>query len=236
MLRHIHKNKQHEPHYAEQCYSGKHIDVVDTHPRVHDEPAEAVFRAERLGKKQHGKRGAKGNQFRGRGAVPGKKTYLSKITRKTGFLFAACCTEGAHLGGLNDDCVKQAARFGGSFSAAFQIKDDLLDILGSKSAMGKPVGNDLKEGVFTLPVLLAAAKNAETKALVEQFINCPEERSDSSIKRIHESVIKSGGAAEAESILKRYISRAENNQAKLPQTQGSEMLSFIMRGTFAEYM
>jgi heptaprenyl diphosphate synthase len=176
-------------------------------------------------------------QFRGRGSVPGIKTYLSRITRKTGFLFAACCAAGAHLGGLGEDAVKHATRFGSSFGAAFQIKDDLLDILGSKKTIGKPTGNDLKEGIVTLPVLLAAAKDADTKALVDEFISDLDNRFDEiKIRAIQEAVIRSGSAREAESILKKYISRAENYRGKLPRTTGNEMLSFIMRNTFKEYM
>lgn len=176
-------------------------------------------------------------QFKGRGALPGIKTYLSRITRKTGFLFAACCACGAHLGGLNEDGVKCSARFGSSFGAAFQIKDDLLDILGTKSAIGKPTGSDIKEGVFTLPVLLAAAKDEGTKDMLERYIGGTDkaQHNEEIIMQLRENVIRSGADKDAASVLKKYISRAEGYRKRLPQSPGSDMLFHILQNTFKEY-
>lgn len=108
-------------------------------------------------------------QFRGRGKLPGFKTYLSRVSRKTAVLFAACCAVGSHMAGLPEETVKLAARFGAYYGIAFQIKDDLLDMTEHPSRIGKPVGNDLKEGVVTLPVLLAA-QDKNVRARVERFL------------------------------------------------------------------
>jgi heptaprenyl diphosphate synthase len=171
-------------------------------------------------------------QFRCRGSLPGFKTYLSRITRKTGFLFAACCAAGAYLGGLPDESIKLAVRFGNCYGTAFQIRDDLLDILGDQRRIGKPVGNDLTEGIFTLPVLLAAAKD---RALAELIINLGnDEKYGENIRTIIKSVLESGSIGEAETILGRYIERAEKYLERLPVTEGKEMLGFILHATFRE--
>jgi heptaprenyl diphosphate synthase len=165
-------------------------------------------------------------QFRGRGAFPGIKTYLSRIIRKTGFLFAACCAVGARLGGLPDCSVKHAARFGSSFGAAFQIRDDILDIMSNAQNIGKPVGNDIKEGVFTLPLLLAAAKDHRIKELLgtESF----------DFKQVVGMVMEAGGADNAKTILKKYIERANMFLNKLPDNDGRKMLENILETTFKD--
>lgn len=166
-------------------------------------------------------------QFRGRGTIPGIKTYLSRIIRKTGLLFAACCAAGAKLGGLPDDSIKHAARFGSSFGAAFQIKDDILDITSDTERIGKPAGNDIKEGVFTLPVLIAAAKNANIKELL---------KSDAiDYRRIIGMVTDAKGVSEAKDLLNKYTERARTFLNKLPESGGKEMLGYILEITFRSF-
>lgn len=82
--------------------------------------------------------------------------YLEVIERKTARLFAASAYLGARVGGASVETAKTCERFATSFGMAFQLADDLLDFLGDERKLGKPVGTDLKEGVYTLPVLHAA--------------------------------------------------------------------------------
>ncbi len=167
-------------------------------------------------------------QFRGRGAMPGVKTYLSRIIRKTGFLFAACSAAGAKAGGLPDNSIKHTARFGSSFGAAFQIKDDILDIISSTKGIGKPAGNDLKEGVYTLPVLMAAAGNGKIKELL--LSGKPDHR------QVAAMVKDAGGTDDAETIMKKYITRAKSFLNKLPDNCGRKALRYILETTFKDYM
>lgn len=171
-------------------------------------------------------------QFRCRGSLPGFKTYVSRIMRKTGFLFAASCAAGAYLGGLSEECVKLAVRFGGCYGIAFQIRDDLLDILGDRSKIGKPTGNDLGEGIFTLPVLLAASKDKETADLI--MGNDRYDSAEEKIRIILKRVMDSGSVAETEAILGRYVERAEKYLERLPSAEGKEMLRFILHATFRD--
>jgi heptaprenyl diphosphate synthase len=81
--------------------------------------------------------------------------YYAKIERKTAVLLAASTYCGAVLGGLGEAQVDAMRRFGRQLGMSFQIADDVLDYLATEEEVGKPVGNDLKQGTVTLPLMLA---------------------------------------------------------------------------------
>ncbi|MBP3832456.1 MAG: polyprenyl synthetase family protein [Bacteroidaceae bacterium] len=80
--------------------------------------------------------------------------YFDIIKNKTAILFSSCARAGAIAGGADSQLVKEATEFGEYIGLCFQIKDDILDYFESKD-LGKPTGNDMKEGKLTLPVLYA---------------------------------------------------------------------------------
>jgi heptaprenyl diphosphate synthase len=81
--------------------------------------------------------------------------YLQSIKGKTAALFATACRIGALVGGLPREAVDALTEYGESYGVAFQIVDDVLDVVASEAELGKPAGHDLVEGVYTLPVLRA---------------------------------------------------------------------------------
>jgi heptaprenyl diphosphate synthase len=81
--------------------------------------------------------------------------YYAKIERKTAVLLAASTYCGAILGALPEAQVEAMRRFGRLLGMSFQIADDVLDYLATEEEVGKPVGNDLKQGTVTLPLMLA---------------------------------------------------------------------------------
>lgn len=82
-----------------------------------------------------------------------EEQYLRNIYRKTAALMEACCGSGARLSKLEDGALQQLEAYGRNLGLAFQIIDDVLDITGDPSATGKPLGNDLREGIITLPLI-----------------------------------------------------------------------------------
>jgi len=93
--------------------------------------------------------------------------YYAKIERKTAVLLAASTFCGAVLGGLEDGQIEAIRRFGRLLGMSFQIADDVLDYLATEEEVGKPVGNDLKQGTVTLPLMLARqAKNGRLDAVL----------------------------------------------------------------------
>lgn len=81
--------------------------------------------------------------------------YTRKIAAKTAALFEAGCRAGAIVGGANEAQVEALGNYGYDLGIAFQIVDDVLDFTGSANVLGKPAGNDLREGTITLPLIYA---------------------------------------------------------------------------------
>lgn len=100
--------------------------------------------------------------------TPTRDHYLDVISGKTASLIATSCRYGALLSGVDPDGVQAAAAYGWNVGMAFQLSDDILDIAADADASGKVPGTDLKEGVRTLPVLLAleAAPDGELAELL----------------------------------------------------------------------
>jgi geranylgeranyl diphosphate synthase type II len=79
-------------------------------------------------------------------------------TRKTGALFLASIQAGAWLGGGSDDQLAALTRYGETAGLAFQIADDILDIIGDQAVLGKDVGSDQARGKATYPALLGLSE------------------------------------------------------------------------------
>lgn len=96
-----------------------------------------------------------------------EQRYLSIIAGKTASLFACACRVGATLGHTGNGEGESLAEYGQNLGMAFQIRDDLLDIVGQEKSLGKPVGNDIREGRMTLPLIhaLRTAKQKDRKWL-----------------------------------------------------------------------
>ena len=84
--------------------------------------------------------------------------YLFTIEAKTAALFACSCRVGALCAALPNEYVNRFGEFGKNFGMAFQLIDDVLDLIGDPNRLGKPVGADLRSGVLTMPVLLELAQ------------------------------------------------------------------------------
>ena len=83
--------------------------------------------------------------------------YFEVIRRKTASLFAVCAEVGALLSGAPEEKVRQLADFGCNVGLCFQIRDDVFDYYDAE--VGKPTGNDMKEGKLTLPVVHAVLQS-----------------------------------------------------------------------------
>jgi octaprenyl-diphosphate synthase len=107
-------------------------------------------------------------QFRYRGRADlDVTTYEQIVLGKTAALFRWCGRAGARAGGGSEAQVRALGRYGRHVGVAFQIRDDVLDLTGDPSALGKAVGADLAEGKLTLPVLLALQAQPELAVELE---------------------------------------------------------------------
>lgn len=154
--------------------------------------------------------------------------YLKVIRFKTAKLFEASARLGAVLADVGQTVEDACAAYGRSLGTAFQLIDDLLDYEGSTSKLGKNVGDDLREGKPTLPLLIAMERaSSDERLLIRHAIEQGE------VTRLAEivNIVRRTGALEAT----RDAARAEANKARLslavlPRTVYSEaLLEFCVR-------
>lgn len=86
-----------------------------------------------------------------------ESAYFDTISSKTGSLMSASTRIGGIVAGASDKDVESLARFGHAFGMAFQIWDDVRDLVCSDAELGKPAGRDIVEGTYTLPIIRALA-------------------------------------------------------------------------------
>ena len=98
-----------------------------------------------------------------------ENTYFEIVRRKTAVLVGASCELGAKLSGASADEVARMRAFGEQLGVAFQIQDDLLDLLGDEATVGKSILRDLEKGKLTLPMIMhiASTKGAERTAALD---------------------------------------------------------------------
>lgn len=94
-------------------------------------------------------------QYRADGATVDVEAYLEHVRKKTAGLFKAACVAGGTLGGLSLRQIDALATYGQALGIAFQMSDDIMDLVGKPGLMGKGIGTDLVEGTVTLPVIFA---------------------------------------------------------------------------------
>jgi len=142
------------------------------------------------------------------------KDYLYRIRRKTAMLFALSAELGARASDAPGKTVRALYRYGMNIGIAFQIVDDMLDFISNNDQLGKPVGADLREGVITLPTIYALKCSDEKKYLKEIFSKRYLEESE--VLRAIEIVKNSGGLDYAKHIAERYVNKAQQSIAQLP--------------------
>jgi octaprenyl-diphosphate synthase len=120
--------------------------------------------------------------------------YLQVIRSKTAKLFEASARVGAILSGANPDIEDACARYGQALGTAFQVIDDVLDYAGEASALGKNLGDDLREGKTTLPLIVAMQRGTDEE---RRFIQNAIEQGDlQALGRIGK-IIQTTGALDA---------------------------------------
>ena len=128
------------------------------------------------------------SQLFGRNEFSTLEDYYHRIYEKTGSLFALSTKAAALISPVDREYIEPAENFGKEIGKAFQIVDDVLDFTGDQSRVGKPIGNDLRQGVQTLPILFYRETNPEDEVLKECLEGEAEEKAvDDLIERIKSS-------------------------------------------------
>ncbi len=147
-----------------------------------------------------------------------EEAYFRVIGDKTASLFSACMKIGAISVGASADEAEQLALIGEKIGLVFQVRDDLFDYLPS-AEMGKPSGNDIREGKITLPLLYAlrhapAAECERMKRLLEEN----ETLSAPQIAQLVDFAVASGGIEYAQATMKSMAFEAKSMLAAFPDS------------------
>jgi heptaprenyl diphosphate synthase len=103
-----------------------------------------------------------------------EESYFSSIEGKTASLMATASRIGAMVSNVSADSLDALTQFGHHLGMCFQVVDDVLDVTATEAELGKPTGNDVHEGVYTLPVIYGIARSEELRALLGRKLEWPQ--------------------------------------------------------------
>ena len=159
--------------------------------------------------------------------IPSQAEYITMIGKKTAALFDVSCAMGAVCATNKTTDISNLSSFGRNLGIAFQITDDLIGVMGDPKITKKPVGNDLREGKKSLPILMAIklAKGNDKKIILKAFGNSKVSKMDLA-KAVQ--VIKSLGIEEnvRKQALK-YADKAEKSLEKYSGSAKTELISLL---------
>jgi len=156
--------------------------------------------------------------------IPTQAEYITMISKKTAALFDVSCAMGAICATNKSNDILNLSSFGRNLGIAFQITDDLIGVMGDPKVTKKPVGNDLREGKKSLPILMAIklAKGKNKKIILKAFGNSKVTRNDLN-KAV--GVIRSLGIEE--NVRKQALKYADKAEKSLTRYSGSAKTELI---------
>ncbi|MDQ3985426.1 MAG: polyprenyl synthetase family protein [Actinomycetota bacterium] len=152
--------------------------------------------------------------------------YMRTVGLKTAALFEAACELGASTSRAGLEARNALAEYGRHLGTAFQVVDDLLDLVGDPLQTGKEPGSDLREGVFTLPVLLAAAGDPQVRTRLE--------RGERVLDELLPSIRATGALREARNRALEEGTLARRAIAPLGPGEWQEALATVVEGVLAQ--
>lgn len=153
------------------------------------------------------------------------KDYWYRIERKTALLIAASCQLGAVACGAPREIYMPLRRYGHKIGIAFQIIDDILDMIANQRQLGKPIGGDLRQGIITLPVIYALKYSPAKKKLAELVEN--QHKTDQEIIEAINIVKDCGGIDYANRVVDQCIYKAKSELARLPNVSARRTMFII---------
>lgn len=154
--------------------------------------------------------------------------YLRRIKRKTALLIATSCQVGGISAGLTERQSKKLYKYGYYIGMSYQIIDDILDFTSSSKVLGKPAGNDLKQGNVTLPVLIAKENQAFADCLADAF-ESPEQIEEEKMTEVIRLINDSHAIEQSYQLSERYLSKALKEIEDLPDIKAKQSLEDIAR-------
>jgi octaprenyl-diphosphate synthase len=154
-----------------------------------------------------------------------EKTYLDIITRKTAVLIAASCALGARYAGGSAAMVSAVENYGLCLGIAFQIQDDILDIVGEPSQVGKTLGIDIEKGKMTLPLIhfMGFAPRQHRDLLLSLL----KSESHDKTEKIRNLILPSDSISFARNRAQEYVDEARQSLEALPDSEPRRVLDML---------
>ena len=164
--------------------------------------------------------------------IPTEVEYITMVGKKTAALFDVSCAMGAICATNKPKDISNLSAFGRNLGIAFQITDDLIGVMGDPKVTKKPVGNDLREGKKSLPILMAIklAKDNEKKIILKAFGNTKVSKKD--LNKAVEVIRYLGIEEKVRNQALKYAEKSEKSLTKYKGTAKVELtalLDFVVR-------
>lgn len=155
-----------------------------------------------------------------------KEAYFEVISRKTASLFVSCVEIGGYAVGAGDADLESIREYARLLGLCFQIKDDIFDYYASDE-VGKPTGNDLREGKITLPLIFALDNRCDERGMAMLELSRKESLSDEEISQLIEFAKECGGIEYSYQVMEELKEKAFGLLDKLPQGVSTDALRAI---------
>jgi heptaprenyl diphosphate synthase len=152
--------------------------------------------------------------------------YLSVVAEKTGSLIATAGRYGGMFSGCTPGQVSALRRFGEIIGTAFQVSDDVIDIASPSESSGKTPGTDLREGVFTLPMLYALQDGVPAASRLRELLAAPL-TDDALVNEALELLRAGDGLDRARTTLRELAAQAREELAALPDCPARDALASL---------
>ena len=150
-------------------------------------------------------------------------TYFAIVERKTASLIGLCCELGAMESSAEAGVIRAMGVYGRRIGVAFQIQDDLLDLVGTESEVGKTLGRDLEKGKLTLPLILhfGLAEPSERARLLKLLDRCPEA---DAVGAVRDLLVQSGAVERARQRAVELVKEARSQLICLAPSPARDLL------------
>lgn len=157
-----------------------------------------------------------------------EEAYFEIIYRKTASLFVSCVEMGAYSVGVDDERLATMRRYAELLGLCFQIKDDIFDYY-EDECIGKPTGNDLREGKITLPLLYALQMSSDPRRDAMNELSRKDQLTAEDIVSLIEFAKEAGGIDYAYATMERLHAKADELMKQFPSNDVTDAFSRIFR-------
>lgn len=152
--------------------------------------------------------------------------YFGRIRRKTAVLIAAASELGALVCGAPRIVSKALGQYGLAVGMAFQVVDDVLDLIADERVLGKATGGDIREGIATLPVIYVLRRNGRNHRRLQEIL-CAREKGEAEISEAIRIIKEEGGVSYSLEVARRFVTKAQRALRMLPDIPSRQRLNAI---------